>query len=38
VTIISLTQCYIKTLVAFDNIVIYVFHFNVTAISSVSAF
>jgi len=30
VTIISLTDCYIKTLVAFNNIVIYLFHFNVT--------
>jgi len=32
VTTISLTDCYIKILVAFTNIIIYVFHFNLTAI------
>jgi len=32
VTITSLTGCYIKTLVAFNNIVVCVFHFNLTAI------
>jgi len=35
-TIISLTECYIKTLFAFDNIVVYVFHFNLTAILCIS--
>jgi len=29
-------ECYIKTLVAFDNILIYVFHFNLTAILCIS--
>jgi len=36
VTIISSTECYIKTLVAFDNIVIYIFHVNLTVILCIS--
>jgi len=36
VKIISSTECYIKTLVSFDNIATYVFHFNLTAILFVS--
>jgi len=36
VTIISLTECYIKTLVAYYNIAICVFHFYLTAILCIS--
>jgi len=36
VLIISLTNCFMETLVAFNNIVIYVFHFNLTAILCIS--
>jgi len=36
VTLISLTECYMQTLIAFDNIVIYIFHFNSTAILCIS--